>query len=159
MSTFASIQHAPTSLTAPVHTTQNDSSLQHTKQPIVTGTSVLAIKYCDGVMISADTLCSYGSMAKYKDARRIRPCNANTLIGAGGEYSDFQSIMDMLSKVERADLNFDDNGTKEPSEIWSMLRATMYQRRNKMDPLWNELVVGGYSKVKGEGFLGESSNY
>jgi 20S proteasome subunit beta 7 len=30
--------------------------IQHTQQPIVTGTSVLGIKYKDGVMLAADTL-------------------------------------------------------------------------------------------------------
>ena len=32
---------------------------QHTQRPIVTGTSVLGLKYRDGVMLAADTLCSY----------------------------------------------------------------------------------------------------
>jgi 20S proteasome subunit beta 7 len=30
--------------------------IQHTQQPIVTGTSVLGIKFKDGVMLAADTL-------------------------------------------------------------------------------------------------------
>ena len=41
--------------------------LKHTKQPIVTGTSVLAVQYADGIMMAADTLGSYGSLAKYKE--------------------------------------------------------------------------------------------
>ena len=35
-----------------------------TTSPIVTGSSVLAIKYRDGVMMAADTLGSYGSMVR-----------------------------------------------------------------------------------------------
>ncbi|CAD6962523.1 unnamed protein product, partial [Tilletia controversa] len=34
-----------------------------TQQLIVTGTSILGIKYQDGIMLSADTLASYGSLA------------------------------------------------------------------------------------------------
>ena len=34
----------------------NEDPKQHTLSPVVTGTSVLAIKYKDGVMMAADTL-------------------------------------------------------------------------------------------------------
>ena len=70
--------------------------LTHTKRPIVTGTSVLGIQYKDGVMLAADTLGSYGSLARFKDLRRIRKVGARTLVGASGEYSDFQHILQML---------------------------------------------------------------
>lgn len=65
-------------------------SRQRTTSPIVTGTTVLGMKYKGGVMLAADTLASYGSMARYKDVRRIRQVGESTLIGASGEISDFQ---------------------------------------------------------------------
>ena len=68
----------------------------HTQQPIVTGTSVLAVKYNGGVMLAADTLASYGSLARYKDVRRLQKVGDNTLVGASGEISDFQSIMTLI---------------------------------------------------------------
>ena len=55
-----------------------------TLQPIVTGTSVLAIKYDKGVMMAADTLASYGTLARYKDIRRIIKVGDKTIIGASG---------------------------------------------------------------------------
>lgn len=135
---------------------------QRTKQPIVTGTSVLGITYKNGIMLAADTLCSYGSMAKYKDARRLRVINSQTVLGGGGEYSDFQSICDLLDRntLENhctSDSLYDDENADEeegPSEVWSYLRAVMYNRRNKMNPLWNDLIIGGYDKEKKEPFLG-----
>jgi hypothetical protein len=54
---------------------------------------VIGIKYQDGVMMAADTLASYGSLARYKDVRRIKIIGDKTLIGASGEISDFQSII------------------------------------------------------------------
>jgi 20S proteasome subunit beta 7 len=49
--------------TFPIHqSTQSKSNdnfslaIQHTQQPIVTGTSVLGIKYKDGIMLAADNL-------------------------------------------------------------------------------------------------------
>ncbi|GMI02100.1 hypothetical protein TrVE_jg8042 [Triparma verrucosa] len=121
---------------------------QRTQYPIVTGTSVVGLKYKGGVMLAADTLCSYGSMAKYKDARRIRTVGTNTIIGASGEYSDFQSIMDTLEGHTQDDVNYDDGHKSDAKSIHSYLRAIMYQRRSKMNPLWNDLVIAG------SGFLG-----
>mmetsp|Transcript_52419 Transcript_52419/g.90043 ORF Transcript_52419/g.90043 Transcript_52419/m.90043 type:complete len:161 (-) Transcript_52419:222-704(-) len=48
--------------------------------------------------------------------------------------------------------NLDDGFKHAPSEIFHYLRAVMYQRRNKMNPLWNNLLVAGFKD--GESFLG-----
>jgi hypothetical protein len=45
---------------------------QHTTHPIVTGTSVLGLVYDGGVLLAADTLLSYGSMAKAQNVQRLR---------------------------------------------------------------------------------------
>lgn len=122
------------------------------RSPIVTGTSVLAIKYADGIMMAADTLGSYGSLARFKDLRRIRVVGDNTLIGAGGEYSDFQYIMDTLEAMVVDEICIDDGTTLNAAEYHSYLTRVMYQRRNKMNPLYNSLIIAGF---KGdEAFLG-----
>jgi hypothetical protein len=40
--------------------------------PYVTGTSVLALKYKDGVLMACDTLASYGSTKRYKSVERMK---------------------------------------------------------------------------------------
>jgi len=145
---------------APTSAVGGLSATQHTTRPIVTGTSVLGITYKNGVMLAADTLLSYGSMAKCKDARRLRVVNSHTLLGGGGEYSDFQSICDLLERntLENrctSDSLYDEEGDEEDApEVWNYLRAVMYNRRSKMNPLWNDLIIGGYDPVKKEPFLG-----
>lgn len=135
---------------------------QRTTQPIVTGTSVIGITYKDGIMLAADTLCSYGSMAKYKDARRLKVINSHTVLGGGGEYSDFQAICDLLERntldnqCTSSDSLYEEDDEEGAPEIWSYLRAVMYNRRNKMNPLWNDLIVGGYDKVKKRTLFGIS---
>jgi len=136
------------------------SATERTRRPIVTGTSVLGIKYSDGVMLAADTLCSYGTMAKYKDARRLISINDKTLLGGGGEYSDFQGITELLNRNTledkcTSDSLYDDEGSSGECarETWNYLRAVMYNRRNKMNPLWNDLVVAGFSSSN-DPFLG-----
>ena len=49
-------------------------------------------------------------------------------------------------------VNRDDGYEKTPAEIFSYLRAVMYNRRNKFDPLWNYLLVAGVKD--GKAFLG-----
>lgn len=43
-----------------------DAEKQHTTRPIVTGSSVIALRFKEGVIIAADTLCSYGGMLDFK---------------------------------------------------------------------------------------------
>src|SRR3546814_55412 len=125
--------------------------ISHTTQPIVTGSSVIGIKYKDGVMMAADTLASYGSMARFKDMRRIKEIGS-TLVGAGGEYGDFQAIVQLLENMHQSDRNMDDGYEKTPKEYYGYLRTVMYQRRNKFNPLWNHILVAGVEK--GQKFLG-----
>lgn len=127
----------------------------HTQQPIVTGTTVIGLKYNEGVMLAADTLASYGSLARYKDVRRIKKIGEQTLVGASGEMSDFQSITEMLENMNQHDINEDDGYTRTPSEYFNYLRAVLYQRRGKGNPLWNQLLVAGCSTgEEGKPFLG-----
>ena len=146
-------------------------------------------------MLAADTLGSYGGLARFKgeddvfgwgffchlkcsfflwvalmivraiffshtkptsflsDLRRIRPVGDFTLLGAGGEYSDYQYIMQQLDRATTHDYCVDDGSTLDPSNVHSLLTRMMYQRRNKGDPLWNSLIVAGCKPGKGP-FLG-----
>ncbi len=125
---------------------------QHTSEPIVTGTSVLAVVYKGGVMMAADTLGSYGSLARFLDVERVVKANASTLVGADGEISDFQQIQKILKELEDEDRCVADGITHSPREVWSCLTRIMYHRRSKMEPLWNNLVVAGFRD--GQPFLG-----
>eukprot|EP00753_Platysulcus_tardus_P019687 PLAT7429.1.p2 GENE.PLAT7429.1~~PLAT7429.1.p2 ORF type:complete len:251 (-),score=98.31 PLAT7429.1:93-797(-) len=125
---------------------------KRTLRPIVTGTSVVAIKYADGVLMAADTLGSYGSLARFKDLRRIRPVASKTLLGGGGDYSDFQAVVDILDEKATEDFCVDDGSDMTPSAVHSYLTRILYARRNKFNPLWAALVVAGVED--GKPFLG-----
>jgi 20S proteasome subunit beta 7 len=84
----------------------------HTSSPITTGTTVLGLKYADGVMLASDTLASYGSLARYKDVRRLQKIGTSTIIGGSGEISDFQSILEDLNSMNQNDINQDDGYTR-----------------------------------------------
>eukprot|EP01092_Planopodium_desertum_P013962 TRINITY_DN68895_c1_g1_i4.p1 TRINITY_DN68895_c1_g1~~TRINITY_DN68895_c1_g1_i4.p1 ORF type:complete len:264 (-),score=33.04 TRINITY_DN68895_c1_g1_i4:58-765(-) len=130
---------------------------KHTTTPYVTGTSVVAIKFKDGVVMGADTLGSYGSLARFRHLERIKKVNDRTLIGGGGEYSDFEAILGILKDLTTKDFEYDDGDKKGAREIHSYLTRVMYERRNKMDPLWNQIVVAGHEE--GKPFLGLADLY
>jgi len=119
-----------------------------TTNPILTGTSVLGITYKDGVMIVGDTLASYGSMARFTDVRRIIPVGKFTIVGASGEYSDFQYIEEVLDQLTTEDEITEDGSLLTPHSIHSYLTRVMYERRNKFDPIYNYVIVGGYRDGK-----------
>ncbi|KDQ52577.1 hypothetical protein JAAARDRAFT_479581 [Jaapia argillacea MUCL 33604] len=125
--------------------------VQRTQQPIVTGTSVLAIKYKDGIMMAADNLASYGSLARFKDVQRLTAVGEFTVIGASGDMSDFQYIQSMLDDKMVEEFTSQDGHALGPAEIHEYLSFIMYGRRTKMDPLWNSFLVGGFKE--GQRFL------
>ena len=68
------------------------------RSPTVTGTSVLGVKFNGGVMLAADMLGSYGSMARYRNISRIMNVNNNTAIAGAGDYADFQFLQEVLEQ-------------------------------------------------------------
>ena len=110
----------------------------------MTGTSVLALKFAGGVMLAADTLGSYGSLARYTELRRLRAVGPHCVVGAGGEYSDFQKIVDMLDELTTHEAELDDGQRMGAPELHAYLTRVMYARRNKGNPLWNALLVAGF---------------
>ncbi|KAI9297191.1 proteasome endopeptidase complex, beta subunit [Neoconidiobolus thromboides FSU 785] len=133
-------------------TSYGHAPVTHTQQPIVTGTSVIGIKYKDGVMLAADCLASYGSLARYKDVQRLHKVNKTTLLGASGDISDYQAVQHILKKISVEDAIQDDGHSLNSKNIFEYMCNLMYSRRTKMNPLWNHFVIAGV--VKGEGFLG-----
>ncbi|KIO27403.1 hypothetical protein M407DRAFT_243350 [Tulasnella calospora MUT 4182] len=129
-----------------------EEGVQRTRQPIVTGTSVLAIKFKDGVIVAADNLASYGSLARFKDIQRLHAVGTHTVIGAGGDMSDFQHIQHDLDSLIISEFSEGDGHALGPAEIYEYLSQVMYARRSKMNPLWNSILVGGWKD--GKSFLG-----
>mmetsp|Transcript_21824 Transcript_21824/g.64398 ORF Transcript_21824/g.64398 Transcript_21824/m.64398 type:complete len:237 (+) Transcript_21824:40-750(+) len=130
---------------------------KHTLRPTVTGTSAIGIKYKGGVMVATDTIACYGSWIRYKDVERIHQVSKDTLLAMNGEMSDYQKILQMLEQKRVHEYCMDDGSTQTSAELHSYLTRVMYQKRCKMDPLWNMLLVAGYRD--GEAYLGYTDLY
>ncbi|KAJ9096016.1 hypothetical protein QFC21_005380 [Naganishia friedmannii] len=131
----------------------------HTQQPLVTGTSVLGLVFDGGVMLAADNLASYGSLARFRDIQRLIPLesskHSSSCLAVGGDMSDFQYLQKQLETMitnERTQALGDDHPSLGPRQIYEYLSNLMYARRSKMDPLWNAMLLGGVKD--GESFLG-----
>jgi 20S proteasome subunit beta 7 len=133
---------------------QKEDAKTRTTDPKTTGTSVLALKCKNFVILGADTCVSYGSLSRFRNVPRISKVGDYTLVGASGEYSDYQFMIELLQELVVADKLNDDGKTLSPKEIHSYLTRVMYNKRNKFDPFYNDVVLGGFKN--GKSFFGES---
>ncbi|KAI1767618.1 proteasome endopeptidase complex, beta subunit [Hypoxylon sp. FL1150] len=116
---------------------------QHTQSPIVTGTSVVAMKFKDGVVMAADNLASYGSLARFTDVKRLRTFANTSLVGFGGDVSDMQYLDRHLTALGIEEAYQPDAHVLNARSLHKYLSKLMYSRRSKFDPLWNHLLVAG----------------
>ncbi|TDH03649.1 hypothetical protein EPR50_G00144090 [Perca flavescens] len=73
--------------------------VRHTLNPMVTGTSVLGVKFTGGVIIAADMLGSYGSLARFRNISRLMKVNDSTILGASGDYADYQHLKQIIEQM------------------------------------------------------------
>lgn len=125
---------------------------QHTLYPTTTGTSVLGLRFNGGVVLAADTLGSYGGLARYRNCSRIMKVNDTTVLGAGGDYADFQHVKGIIEQMVIDEECLNDGFNYTPKSLFSWLTRVMYNRRSRFNPLWNTFIVGGVEN--GEPFLG-----
>jgi len=126
--------------------------ITRSQQPITTTTSVLAMKFDGGIVMTADTLGSYGSLARFPSCTRIVNVNKNILIGVSGDYADFQYLKDIVQQKIIDEDCMDDGFKLKPKSLHCWLTRVLYNRRSKFDPLWNDYVVAGIQD--GVPFLG-----
>lgn len=119
----------------------------HTQQPIITGTSVLGLKFKNGVVIAADHMGSYGSLLRFNNLERLIRVGSETVVGISGDISDFQHIERLLHQLETEEEVYDSDGghSLRAPHIHEYLTRVLYNRRLKMDPLWNAVIVAGFN--------------
>lgn len=123
----------------------------HTLSPVVTGSSVVGMKFKDGVIIAADNQASYGSLRRFIDQQRIFKVGEETLVGIGGDISDLQTIQEQLESLEIEEAYDDPSQRLKAPNVHSYLQRVLYGRRSKLDPFWNAILVAGLRE--GEPYL------
>lgn len=86
---------------------------------------------------------SNGSLARFTDVKRLRPFNATTVIGIGGDVSDMQYIDRLLNSLDITE-NYGSMGHNlNAKNLHTYLSKIMYKRRSDVNPLWNHILVAG----------------
>ncbi|KAH0997160.1 hypothetical protein GBA52_021024 [Prunus armeniaca] len=98
---------------------------------------------------------SYGSTLRCKSVERMKPIGKHSLLGASGEISGFQELLRYLDELILYDNMWDDGNSLGPKEVHNYLTRVVYNRRNKFNPPWNSLILGGVKK--GQKYLGIAS--
>ncbi|CAM38741.1 putative 20s proteasome beta 7 subunit [Leishmania braziliensis MHOM/BR/75/M2904] len=110
---------------------------------MASGGSIVAIKYNGGVLMAADTLLSYGSLAKWPNIPRIKLLGGHSAVCATGSYADFQMMAKRVEdNIERQKMyhNVDE---MHPNEVFSYLHRSIYQKRCDFEPCLCQMVLIG----------------
>lgn len=119
---------------------------------MASGGSVIGIKYNGGVIIAADTLLSYGSLAKWPNIPRIKVVGSYSAVCATGDYADFQEMSSgLVNNVQRKTM-YSNVQELTPREVFCFLHRKLYDKRCNFEPYMCQFVLMGYHG--GESFLG-----
>ena len=126
----------------------NVGGFQRSQAPMTTGTSVVGIQFKDGVLIAADVLGSYGSLARFRNLERVLKVNDNIILGAGGDYADYQCLKSNIERKILEEQCLDDGLVLKPKALHCWLTRVLYNRRSSFDPFWNNFIIGGIEDDK-----------
>lgn len=132
----------------------NRSGFPAVKPPVINtnnltmGGSVLGIKYTNGVLVAADTLVTYGSLARYQDIERVFKINNTTVLGGTGDFADIQGLRRSIDLKIMDDICRADDCSMLPSALSSWITRVLYSRRTRLRPLQVDIVVGGFEACK-----------
>ena len=120
---------------------------------VSTGSAVIGIAFEGGVMIAADTLVSYGSMARFRNCDRIKVVNKHTVVAATGDYADYQYLTKIIHQKQIDEKQWNDGLELYPAALHSWITRVAYNKRSKFQPLWCAWVVGGLQPNEDTGKL------
>lgn len=88
---------------------------------------------------------SYGSLARFRDVKRLRSFAETSVVGFGGDVSDMQYLDRHLTELALSEAyDSPDQPRLSAANLHRYLSKLMYSRRTKFDPLWNHLLVAGF---------------
>lgn len=129
--------------------------------PIPHGTTVLALKYCDGVIVAGDRLATEGYRVASRDVQKVYTTDAHSLIaiaGAAGPCIEMAKLLrielEHYEKIEGDPLELEGKANKLSQMIRANLPAAMqglvvvpifagYDPRRRVGRLWKYDVTGG----------------
>lgn len=114
-------------------------------EQLLKGTTGVALKYADGMILVADRRASAGTFVASKHAKKVHKLNEYTGMGIAGLVSDAQTLIDVMkSELRLYEL---ENGFDPSVKVAASLLATIIHGGfRRYTPWWVQLLVGGVDR-------------
>ena len=130
-------------------------------QGVPHGTTVLAMRYAEGVLMAGDRLATEGNRVASRDLQKVYPTDAHSLVAIAGAAGPAIEMARMLrielehyEKIEGEALELEGKANKLSQMVRANLPAAMhglvvvpifagYDRRRRLGRLWKYDVTGG----------------
>ncbi|KAH0787227.1 proteasome subunit beta type-4-like [Histomonas meleagridis] len=117
--------------------------IQDVQNPITSASSIVGIKYDNGILLASDKAVSYGSCFKFANVSHFHQLTPYLIIGCSGEMADFQELIDSLTSIVRKYECAHNGEDLTPSEVSNYIKRLMYQKRSKLNPLVMRCILAG----------------
>jgi 20S proteasome subunit beta 7 len=109
----------------------------------MTGSTVMAVTFEGGVAVASDRSVFYGKMERMQEQTRQFRLNPYCMVVFSGDFADFQWLQNLLERKQLELQRGDRKQYLKPEMVHGFLTSLFYQRRSKMNPIWNTVVVCG----------------
>jgi proteasome beta subunit len=115
------------------------------QMPLVTGTTGLALKFADGIVLVADRRASAGTFVASKRAKKVHKLNGYTGMGIAGLVADAQTLIDVMKSELRL---YELENSFQPSikVAASLLSTILHGGFRRYTPWWVQLLVAGIDR-------------
>lgn len=115
------------------------------KGEISLGTSIMAIKYKDGLILGADSRTSMGSFVANRCADKLTPVHDKIFCCRSGSAADTQAVSEFVRYyLEHYSVNYDREPTAKTAA--ALFRKLIYENKNVLSA---GIIVAGYDKKTG----------
>lgn len=114
-------------------------------EQLLKGTTGVALKFTEGIVLVADRRASAGTFVASKHAKKVHKLNEYTGMGIAGLVSDAQTLIDVMrSELRLYEL---ENGFNPSVKVAASLLATIIHGGfRRYTPWWVQLLVGGVDR-------------
>ncbi|KAL3075437.1 hypothetical protein niasHT_004334 [Heterodera trifolii] len=114
----------------------------------LTGGTVIALAYKGGVAMATDRTVFASGVHRFQNNTRQYRLNNYCLISFSGDFAEFQWLQNLLER-RQMELQIDAGmDHMKPKMVHAFLTSLFYQRRSKMNPFLNTMVVCGMQSVE-----------
>ena len=120
-------------------------SINSTTEPVVTGTTIMAVEFADGVILGADSRTSAGSYVVNRASRKVSQVHHRIFVARSGSAADTQAVTTVVKRF-LSSLALELGENPRVNTAASLFQTICYHNR---DALLAGLIVAGYDSRLG----------